>query len=47
MQLGQIWSAYPYGTLLTYRIRTVTTGSTTYTGWLSAFDPTGGVYCRL
>lgn len=47
MQAGQIWSAYPYGTRLTYRIVTRTTGSATYTGWLYAFDPTGGIYCRL
>ena len=47
MQRGQIWSAYPYGTRLRYRIVTRTTGSSTYTGWLYAFDPTGGIYCRL
>jgi len=47
MQPGQIWSAYPYGTRLTYRIVTRTTASASYTNWLYAFDPTGGIYCRL
>ena len=47
LQPGQIWSAYPYGTRLSYRVVTRTTGSVTYSGWLSAFDPTGGIHCRL
>ena len=47
MQPGQIWSAYPYGTRLTYRIVTRTTASASYTNWLYAFNPTGGIYCRL
>ena len=45
--VGQKWSAYPYGTRISYQIRQIQQFTPTITsGTLYAFNPNGAIYCR-
>lgn len=48
LTVGQKFAAYPRGTKFTYRIkRWGTMQTTTYSSYLSAFNPDGGILCRV